>query len=98
MVLEELPGQEAQWPLRKETGGWRGGKVSEVLPKAWGHICLQLAVWPYASGLSSLSSGFPEYKWGPFREEAQSDCSCSSLCSQGTLCYTSPSCSHAGTG
>lgn len=51
MVLEELPGQEAQWPLRKEAGGVeRGGSLSEALPKAWSHIlptisCVALCQW-----------------------------------------------------
>lgn len=60
---------EGSWGLKGE------GASLKSCPRPGVIFCLQLAVWPYASGMPSLSFGFPTYRWGPFRE-AQPDCSC----------------------
>lgn len=60
---------EGSWGLKGE------GASLKSCPRPGVIFCLQLAVWPYASRMPSLSFGFPAQRWGPFRE-AQSDCSC----------------------
>lgn len=46
---------EGSWGLKGE------GASLKSCPRPGVIFCLQLAVWPYASGMPSLSFGFPAY-------------------------------------
>lgn len=78
--------------------GMEGEGISlKPCPRPGVIVCLQLAVWPSASGVPSLSFGFPMCKWGPL-QGGSPYYSCSSLYFQEALSHTSSSRSPAGSG